>query len=603
MLTLRPYQREQHEAILRDQETGLNRLLVQSATGTGKTVMVSQLWSRLWPWMRKVRERPKAMVITHREEIIDQIAESFILENPELLVGVEQGDRLASMQCDVIVASIQTLSSRKYKRLQRFISRSDFQLVVVDEAHHAPAESYRGTLHRLGFLPSEELETPEVLKEWDDIALKDRLLLGVTATPNRSDAIGLECIFQKLSHSYPLRTAIRDGWLAPIMAWAIQTEASLDGVKMQRGDFNQRELSLAINREERNRLAVASWEKYAKGLPTIAFTVDVEHAQALADTFNRVGHRAVAVSGETDKDVRRSIKQTFERGDIDVVCNCAVYTEGTDMPWVSCILHARPTSSSTLYEQMTGRGLRLYKGKEHCIVIDMVDNCKRNTLQAAPQLYGLPPGIISNGTRVDEDAEAYEEMVEMFGGFGGEGLLQNGRRMTVDDIRVIAEKVDVWAIPNLPADVQKVSRLTWTPAGPNAFRIRYPWMGGYEQIDIRTDLMDKWEVSTRFTGPDAGVSPGIAGEFATKAEAIVVAEQFIRRDRPKVIKLRDREAAWRQGKPSLGQLSRLRELKVKFNKKLTMGQASDLIDYAMAKKSRRSYRSASGTTSSATALR
>ena len=170
-------------------------------------------------------------------------------------------------------------------------------MVVADEAHHSSAPSWRTALVHLGFLPSadasdeENVEAPSyedvaamtaALAEWDTRAPKDRLLVGVTATPNRTDAIGLSCVFQTLASSYPLRAAITDRWLVPIVPWVVETQHSLDGVGLTAGEFNQRQLAEAVNTAARNQIAVAAWREHAEGRQTLAFTVDVAHAHVIA---------------------------------------------------------------------------------------------------------------------------------------------------------------------------------------------------------------------------------------------------------------------------------------------------------------------------------
>ena len=281
------------------------------------------------------------------------------------------------------------------------------------------------------------------LKSWDAIAPRDRMLVGVTATPNRSDAIGLGCVFQTMAYSYALRQAIADGWLVDIKPLVVETKTSLDAVRTVAGDYNQKDLAKAVNTATRNELAVSAWHEHAKGRPTIAFCVDVEHAfPGGGDVSRRAAMRAVALYGGTPKkDQRRQMLVDFTNGDIDLIANCAVLTEGTDLPRTSCILHLKPTKSATLYEQMTGRGLRLFEGKSDCLVIDVVDIARRHSLMTAPTLYGLPPGVKPEGkklAKVAEDLEAFlsaHPEVEI-----PEGLF------TLAQLQAKAVRVNPWAV-------------------------------------------------------------------------------------------------------------------------------------------------------------
>lgn len=617
-MKLRPYQEEQLGAIATtflDQH--LNRLLIKSPTGTGKTVTFAEMmkWQRLREWLETFPASERRMlVIAHREELLDQAARKIRAANPGLLVGVEQGDRRASTSLDVVVASIQTLSAMKFRRLDRLLQGMRFRIVVVDEAHHSAARTYRAALARLGFLPAmpdgpadvERVDETDVaameqaLKGWDRVAPRDQLLVGVTATPNRSDAVGLGCVFQTIAYSYALKDAISDGWLVPIVPWAIETDTSLDDVRTTRGEFNQRDLADAVNTNPRNLMAVAGWRERAEGRATIAFTVDVAHAHALAAEFERAGYRAAAVSGETPKDDRRALLERFEAGGLDVLANCMVLTEGTDLPIASCILHAKPTKSSTLYEQMTGRGLRLYGGKADCVVIDLVDVARRHSLQTAPVLYGLPPGLIPKGERLDQFQDDYDELMkEMAGRFDTDAAFEGGAHLTLEQLRAKAQLVDIWQVTDLGA-FGPGRALTWLKISDDEFLMEYPWkdaggMPGFERIEVRKDYLDRWEVVLTFTEklekeekrrPERRQST-IANQVLTADGAAGVAEAFVLQHRRDITRLRATNAVWKGAEPSEKQIDLLRRLRIPFKPTITKGEASALIDLYNARRGNR----------------
>jgi superfamily II DNA or RNA helicase len=312
--TLRTYQTDMLRAISQARAAGQNRLLCKAPTGTGKTVTFAAMWQ--WPdlasWMQSFpRGTRRMLVIAHREELLDQAADKILKQNPEASVSIEQADRYASPAADIVIASIQTLAASKFRRLHRLLQRGPFRLVIVDEAHHAAAATYRTALVHLGFLPpaegsdAENIEAAnyddvalmsQALRGWDATAPKDRLLVGVTATPNRSDAIGLGCVFQSIAYSYNLKDAIGDKYLVPIVPWVIETKSVLDDVRTTAGDFNQKQLAAAVNNAIRNDLAVAAWQEHASDRSTLAFTVDVAHAHALAKAFQQAGVAAEALS-------------------------------------------------------------------------------------------------------------------------------------------------------------------------------------------------------------------------------------------------------------------------------------------------------------------
>lgn len=647
MKKLRPYQLRSLEAIAGARASGLNRLLVKKPTGTGKTVTFAELlkFPAIDEWLREVEcdciasgnvDKPKQhgadphakncgvylraarmLVIAHREELLDQAVEKIKAANPRLMVSIEQGDRHANRYSDVVVASIQTLSASKYRRLKALIRFQPFRIVVVDEAHHAAAATYRTTLVYLGFLPpadasaSTEMEAAietdvvlmeEHLKSWDEIAPKDRLLLGFTATPNRSDAIGLGCVFQTIAFDYALKDAISDGYLVPIEAWVVDTRDSLDAVKTRMGEFNQRELADVVNNEHRNALAVESYVTYAGKRQGIVFSVDVAHAAALAQAFKvSASIEAEMVSGETEKWRRRDMLEDYRRGNIQVLCNCMVLTEGTDLPMAGAILHAKPTQSATLYEQMTGRGLRphpddpvgperlaaLAQGqtflKEDCVVIDLVDIARKHSLQTAPVLYGLPPNIDAKGKKLDALARGIEAMLDKYPGLEiGDG------RTSLELLEVRASKFSVWEVPELGI-VGAGLDLGWMKVAEDTFRLQYPWQDGSEVLLVAPNLLGKFDITATLR-PANGLVPirqrTILHDSPSAAQALMVAELFVKNDRPTVVRLRSRNQAWRHKPVTPGQLGLLRKLGAPIRPNLTSGQASDMIDLANARRAR-----------------
>lgn len=606
--TLRPYQKAALDAIVSAHQGGQNRLLVKKPTGTGKTVMFAAMprWPALVAWLDQfpAGER-KMLVVAHREELLDQAAAKIMAQNPNARVSVEQADRYASPHSDIVIASIQTLSATKFKRLKRLMHRHTFRLVIVDEAHHAAAATYRTALALLGFLPESDASDDDnveaatyddvavmsaALAGWDQVAAKDRLLVGVTATPNRSDAIGLGCVFQSLAYSYDLKQAIADGWLVPIVPWVIETDVSLDAVKVNRGEFNQRELADTVNTKARNNLAVAGWHEYAYNLPTLAFTVDVAHAHTMAKTFTDAGVRAMALSGETPKEDRRIMLRQYLAGQITVITNCMVLTEGTDLPLTGCILHGKPTKSATLYEQMTGRGLRIHPGKKECIVIDIVDVARRHSLQAAPVLYGLPPTLSSQGKDLRDMAAAWDELAEKCPGIDitGAGML------TLEQLQARAQTFDVWTVPAMEEYGQGLT-MKWLRVEDSVFKLSYPWgaPGTTETIVVEPDLIGKYQVSVSqrissrvgerktalHTTPKV-----IAAGVTTAREALRMAESFVASDRRTVVKLRDNSAPWRLRPASQKQIGLLTKMRAPIKPGLTMGEASDMIDVGMARR-------------------
>lgn len=596
---LRPYQRDTQDAIWCAYQKGANRILIQKATGLGKTVTFASLpkHPQIAAWLAQFAERDRRMlVLAHREELIQQAAEKLHHANPDLYIGVEQGDVAAAPFSDVVIASVQTLAAKNYRRLDKLLARRPFRIVVVDEAHHAAAGTYRNCLMRLGFLPQTEegaddedlpdaATLAEALRAWETVAPKDRILVGVTATPNRTDSVGLGCVFQTIAYTYPIKRAIDDQWLAPITPWSVDSATDLGDVAVRRGEFDARQLSKAVNTEDRNRIAVAAWLEKAKGRQTIAFTVDVAHAHAVAQAFTDAGIWANAISGETPKEMRRQLLKDYSAGKFPVLTNCMVLTEGTDLPATSCILHLKPTRSATLYEQMTGRGLRLHPGKVDCVVIDVVDIARQHSLQTAPVLYGLPP-LKPEGKSLKEVADALEALQQDYPLLDVEKVLAAaGGRMTLEQLRAKATAFDVWTVPELGADGEGLS-LAWIKVGQGVYRIQYPWGDGTEVMKVERTVLGRFDVSVTLRS-DVGVRQRtVAADVDSARAALRIAESFVQMERRIVTRLKDKDAFWRKRPASPKQLKLLSRRRIPFRRGLTMGEASELIDIANARRGR-----------------
>lgn len=598
--TLRDYQHDMLDAIHREIGKGTRRILIRSATGTGKTVTFAHLLKHggIASFLSQFPENERRMlIIAHREELLDQAAAKMVACNPNLVVTVEQGDRVASRYSDVVVASIQTLIAKDGARLDRLMRDMRFRIVVVDECHHAAAKSYREVLHRLGFLPSPDSNTGSVdmsdqaiiaaaetrLAEWDAVAPKDRVLIGFTATPNRSDAVGLSVVFQTIAFSYGMKDAVEDGHLVPIRAFAVETDTSLDNVKTTAGEFNQRDLAETVNTPQRNVAAFGAWREHAEGRASLVFTVDVQHAHDAAGVWQKAGYRFEAISGETPKEQRRALLRDFQSGAIDGLCNAMLLTEGTDLPRASCLVHLKPTKSATLYEQMTGRGLRLYDGKTDCVVIDMVDIARKHTLQAAPMLYGLPPELAAQGKELKEVERELAALRDEFPTVDIAELIAG--LTTLDGLRAQLAELKVWDVQPLPEGIVASTRLDWLRLG-GALRISYPWRDGNETLEVTQDILGHWDAVRTFRSRDAGtVDQGtILTGVHSMEEAAMRAEQFITDQRATVVSMKARDAGWK-GKPaSPKQLAFLRRLKVPFGPNLSSGEASRLIDIAKSRK-------------------
>ena len=346
-VTLRDYQVEAVEAIEREHgEKGLRSTLIVLATGLGKTTIFCE-----WARRRHARHGGRVLVIAHREELVNQAAERLRKQIPGAQVGVEMAGQHTSslMPQPFVVASVQTLSMAK--RLRRF-NPWDFTSVIVDEAHHATSSSYRTIL--------DHFHAAQVL--------------GVTATPDRRDKVGLGHLFDSCAYRLDIFDGITRGFLSPIVAKQVVVEhLDITRVRSRGGDLTAADLEQAMNNDRVLHEMAGPLVQEAGSRSTIVFTPTVALAQALVTVLaGYTTARAAVVHGETESDTRRRILEQYDRGDIQFLVNCAVLTEGFDSPRTSCIGLARPTGSRALMTQCIGRGTRLYPGKENLLVIDFV---------------------------------------------------------------------------------------------------------------------------------------------------------------------------------------------------------------------------------------
>ena len=531
---LRPYQEEAIQAVVDNLCAGVRQQLLVLATGLGKTVIAANL-----PTALKSIQPGKLLFIAHRNELLTQAVDKISSWNPALKVGLEKAESHADPDCDVIVACNASIGRAGSTRMDNFWD--DIGTIVIDEAHHSIGSSYLNILEASG-----------VLKEDST-----KLLIGLTATPKRhnrnkkgtkgtlddeDEVLSLKSVFKKITYSYPIRKGIKHGYLAPLCGFRINTKTNLDGVKTTAGDFQTDELSNAVNTPERNAQVVKAWKDNVKNKQTLCFTVDVQHAKDLAESFLRNGVLAQPIYGD---DPQRADKlQWFENGKVQVLCNCALLTEGFDSPSVSCIVLARPTKSASLYTQMVGRGTRIKEGKENCAVIDVCDNYKRCSLVTLPSLVGLNPEMDLQGKSVTAVAEKMEELQEKY------PTVDLSHLTDISKVDAYIESLDLFAAP-YTEDVEKYSKLTWMGCSDGSYVLQIPEKQSlkearaysqfkHERLNITANDLDEYVLSISSTS----VEDKQLGIYNTLQEAFASADEVISRCRSDRMKLLTREAAW-----------------------------------------------------------
>ena len=393
MRALRPYQTEAVESVMREWSTGIRSTMLVLPTGCGKTVTAAEI-------IRHRRPTGRVLWIAHTTELVQQAAET-IAAHTGLRVGVEQAASRAQVSDlwgtadDVIVASRQTLTPKRIAG--RGMTPDFFATVVIDECHHATAKQYRQILE----------------------SFPGARVLGLTATPIRSDDIGLGAVFESCAFQYEIRRAIAEGFLTPIRQLSIECAGiDLRDVKVIGGDLSPAQLAAIMEVEETLHAIAKPLVRESEGRPTIAFFPSVDSAHEFARILSGyTDQRIEVVSGESTAEQRQNAIGGFRDGIVRFLVNCMVLTEGFDAPRASCIAIARPTKSTSLYTQMIGRGLRPSPStnKVDCLILDFVGiSGKHKLVTPADVLAGdrLPDDVRADVDRAVREGMTVEEALE-----------------------------------------------------------------------------------------------------------------------------------------------------------------------------------------------
>ena len=350
-MILRPYQEE----VLKQIKTSSSKKqLVVLPTGTGKTIVFSELIKRL---------NKRSLILAHRDELISQAVDKLRLVWQDADIGVIKGKR-HEPDHQVTVASVQSLHEKRLAGMP-----TDYELIVTDEAHHATARTYR--------------------RIYD--VMCPALHLGFTATPNRTDKRLLGDVYDTVTFESDLLEFIPE-YLCDLKIIRRDSGIELDGQMKTTYDLNCNQLSDVLNTPEGNQFAVEAWQEVASDRQsTIAFCADIAHVHGLAQVFKEAGIRAEGIDSNMKLDERRGILEDFFNGDIEVLLNCGILTEGFDCPQVDCVLLVRPTRSELLLRQMIGRGTRLYPDKSDCLILDIACVSKDWDLVTPANLFGMQP--------------------------------------------------------------------------------------------------------------------------------------------------------------------------------------------------------------------
>ena len=379
-MQLRPYQEEAKQAIFEQWKQGNRKTLLVLATGLGKTIVFCSTIEQC------VKEGQRALILAHRGELLTQAAEK-LHKTTGLIASLEKAESSClGDPARVVVGSVQTMQSDK--RLARF-PKDYFHTIVVDEAHHALSDGYQRVLEHF----------------------PDAQVLGVTATPDRGDKRNLGQYFDSIAYQYDIAQGIRDGYLSPIRALTVPLSIDLTDVSVQAGDYSSGDLGEALE-PYLEQIADAMLE-HCQGRKTIVFLPLVATSQKFRDILESRGFRAEEVNGTDSPESRKAKLHAFESGQLDVLCNSMLLTEGFDCPSIDCVICLRPTKVRSLYTQIVGRGTRLHPGKDYCLILDFLWHSERHELCHPAHLVSEDPAVQAKATEMMEEA-AEDEDPQMF---------------------------------------------------------------------------------------------------------------------------------------------------------------------------------------------
>ncbi|KAG2350305.1 P-loop containing nucleoside triphosphate hydrolase protein [Suillus weaverae] len=384
---LRPYQESCLEACKNALQAGETRIGVSLPTGAGKTTVFISLLAQISPPLNSI-------------ELARQAAAQAATQFPQWRVEIEQGVKhKASGNADVTVATYQTLLQPQ--RLAKF-HPGNLKAVIVDEAHHAAAPSYRRILAH--FDPA--IRSPDATFQPPQLS-HPIPIIGFSATFGRHDGLALGSVFQKIVYHRDFLEMIKEQWLCDVRFTSVKANIDLRNVTVnsKTGDFNATSLAHIINTDTVNNLVVQAWlDRARQRQSTLVFCVNIAHIRALTKAFQDFGIDARYLHSGTPAAERHALVTAFKAGEYPVLVNCAILTEGADIPNVDCVIVARPTRSRNVFAQMIGRGMRQSPstGKVNCHIIDFVDSTNRVAgVVSTPTLFGLDPEALVDDQSVE----------------------------------------------------------------------------------------------------------------------------------------------------------------------------------------------------------
>ena len=446
-IELRDYQQEAIDNLKKMREDGKTIALLYHATGVGKTITAATDAKAVGG---------RTLFLVNALKLASQAKETFAKVWPEATLGEYTGSQ-KDMTQTVIFATVQSIS----KDLEKF-SPTDFDYLIVDECHHAAANTYQKIFTY--FHP--------------------KFILGLTATPERSDGEDMLELFQNVAHKMDLKIAVERGVLVPIRCIRVKTNIDLTDVRINGIKYNSQDLESKLFIPERNQLIVDTYLKYVNGKKTVIFCASVDHAAEIAKLLRDNGVKAEAVSGRDRVEVREKILKDYETGSTNVLCACDLLNEGWDSPHTTVLFMARPTMSKTIYLQQLGRGTRRCPGKEDLLVIDFVDNAN---------MFNMPYSL----HRV-LDISKYQPMAYV--------LAPKNKRKLDQDMLFQGEKPEAWLdVPIDVSDYEIIDLFNWQ----NSVKDMISQIEFVRMVDVQSETVERYI-------KDGKVKPDLSIPFGDK---------------------------------------------------------------------------------------
>ena len=446
-IEVRDYQQEATENLQKMREDGKTIALLYHATGVGKTITAATDAKAVGG---------RTLFLVNALKLASQAKETFAKVWPEATLGEYTGSQ-KDMTQTVIFATVQSIS----KDLEKF-SPTDFDYLIVDECHHAAANTYQKIFTY--FHP--------------------KFILGLTATPERSDGEDMLELFQNVAHKMDLKTAVERGILVPIRCIRVKTNIDLTDVRINGIKYNSQNLESKLFIPERNQLIVDTYLKYVNGKKTVIFCASVDHAAEIAKLLRDSGVKAEAVSGRDRVEVREKILKDYETGSTNVLCACDFLNEGWDSPHTTVLFMARPTMSKTIYMQQLGRGTRRCPGKEDLLVVDFVDNAN---------MFNMPYSL----HRVLDIAK-YQPMAYV--------LAPENKRKLDQDMLFKGEKPEAWLdVPIDVDDYEIIDLFNWQ----NSVKDMISQIEFVRMVDVQSETVERYI-------KDGKVKPDLSIPFGDK---------------------------------------------------------------------------------------